>query len=86
MAKIKRNTTQTDVITHLPSLGKIILHDIICSFRTYLEIIQITLTLGIKLEEYDEHYCNAFQPTFNEHGFCYTFNNPDASLDNTFQG
>ena len=56
------------------------------SFRTYLEIIQFTLTLGIKLEEYDEHYCNAFQPTFNEHGFCYTFNNPDASLDNTFQG
>ena len=58
----------------------------ILAMSLYLEIVQITLTLGIKLEEYDEHYCNAFQPTFNEHGFCYTFNNPDASLDNTFQG
>ena len=47
--------------------------NVIGSFRTYLEIIQFTLTLGIKLEEYGEHYCNAFQPTFNEHGFCYTF-------------
>ena len=46
----------------------------------------MTLSLGIKLEEYDEYYCNAFQPTFNEHGFCYTFNNPDTSLDNAFQG
>ena len=22
-----------------------------------------------------EHYCNAFQTTFNEYGLCYTFNN-----------
>ena len=66
------------------ALGKINLNYL--SFKPFLEIIQITLTLGIKLEEYDEHYCNAFHPTFNEYGFCYTFNNPDASLDNTFQG
>ena len=38
------------------------------------------------VEEYKEHYCDALQPTFNEHGLCYTFNNPDAGLDNNLQG
>ena len=37
-------------------------------------------------DEYKERYCDAFQPTFNEHGLCYTFNNPDVGLDNDLQG
>ena len=43
-------------------------------------------TVGTYLDDYKEYYCNAFQPTFNEHGLCYTFNNPDAGLDDNLQG
>ena len=42
-------------------------------------------TVGTYLDDYKEHYCNAFKPTFNEHGLCYTFNNPDRGLDDVFQ-
>ena len=44
-------------------------------------------SVGEKLDEYNEYYCNAFQPSFNEYGLCHTFNNPDVfeDLDNTFE-
>lgn len=32
---------------------------------------------GTFLPSYQEHYCNVFRTTFNEHGLCYTFNNAD---------
>ena len=31
-----------------------------------------------------EHYCNAFQTTFNEYGLCYTFNNAHQGLQEYF--
>ena len=39
------------------------------------------------VKKYDERYCDvkAFQPTFNEYGMCFTFNNRKQGMDHFFQ-
>ena len=31
-------------------------------------------------------YCDAFEPAFNDHGLCYTFNNVNQAFSDAFQG
>ena len=39
-------------------------------------------SVGLKFPEYPEdRFCNSFQPTFNEYGLCYTYNNVKLGLD-----
>ena len=42
---------------------------------------------GVKVGEYDDRYCDpgAFQPTFNEYGMCFTFNNRKQGLEEYFR-
>ena len=41
----------------------------------------------MNIKTYNEHYCDpvAFQPTFNEYGMCYTFNNRKQGMDEFFE-
>ena len=42
----------------------------------------------MKIKGYDDAYCppKSFQPTFNEYGRCYTFNNHQQGMDKHFEG
>ena len=42
---------------------------------------------GIQVAKNDERYCDAkaFQPTFNEYGMCFTFNNRKQGMDEFFR-
>ena len=41
----------------------------------------------MKVSGYDDRYCDpgAFQPTFNEYGMCFTFNNRKQGLEEYFR-
>ena len=42
---------------------------------------------GVEVRKYNEKFCNpkAFQPTFNEYGMCFTFNNRKQGMDEYFR-
>ena len=55
--------------------------------KIYVPICNYNDEVGVVVEEYDERYCDVktFQPTFNEYGMCFTFNNRKQGMDNFFQ-
>ncbi len=40
---------------------------------------------GDFVPDYQDYYCNAFETTFNDHGLCYTFNNVEQGLSESFR-
>ena len=42
---------------------------------------------GIEIRKYNEKFCEpkAFQPTFNEYGMCFTYNNRKQGMDEYFR-
>ena len=42
---------------------------------------------GIEISKYKEKFCEAkaFQPTFNEYGMCFTYNNRKQGMDEYFR-
>ena len=42
---------------------------------------------GVQVRKYNEKFCDpkAFQPTFNEYGMCFTFNNRKQGMDEYFR-
>ena len=54
--------------------------------KIYVPICNYNDEIGVKVQEYNETYCHpkAFQPTFNEYGMCFTFNNRRQGMDNFF--
>ena len=55
--------------------------------RVYIPICNYNGEIGIEIKTYNERYCDpvAFQPTFNEYGMCYTFNNRKQGMDEFFE-
>ena len=55
--------------------------------KIYVPICNYNDEVGVVVKKYDERYCDvkAFQPTFNEYGMCFTFNNRKQGMDNFFQ-
>ena len=55
--------------------------------KIYVPICNYNDEVGVVVNEYDERYCDvkAFQPTFNEYGMCFTFNNRKQGMDDFFQ-
>ena len=42
---------------------------------------------GVKIQEYNERFCEpkSFQPTFNEYGMCFTYNNRKQGMNEYFR-
>ena len=55
--------------------------------KIYVPICNYNDEVGVVVKKYDERYCDvkAFQPTFNEYGMCFTFNNRKQGMDHFFQ-
>ena len=55
--------------------------------KVYIPICNYNGEIGVNIKTYNEHYCDpvAFQPTFNEYGMCYTFNNRKQGMDEFFE-
>ena len=55
--------------------------------KVYIPICNYNGEIGLNIKTYNEHYCDpvAFQPTFNEYGICYTFNNRKQGMDEFFE-
>lgn len=55
--------------------------------KVYIPICNFNGETGVNIKTYNEHYCDPalFQPTFNEYGMCYTFNNRKQGLDEFFE-
>ena len=54
--------------------------------KVYVPICNYNDEIGVEVKEYNERYCDpkAFQPTFNEYGMCFTFNNRKQGLEDFF--
>ena len=52
----------------------------------YIPICHYNEKNGLKVKGYEETFCSprAFQPTFNEYGMCFTFNNHKQGMDEYF--
>ena len=55
--------------------------------KVYIPICNYNGEIGVNIKTYNENYCDpvAFQPTFNEYGMCYTFNNRKQGMDEFFE-
>ena len=54
--------------------------------KVYVPICNYNDEIGAVVKKYKERYCvsTAFQPTFNEYGMCFTFNNRKQGMDQFF--
>ena len=52
----------------------------------YVPICKYNEENGIEITEYNDVFCKpkSFQPTFNEYGMCFTFNNHKQGMDEHF--
>ena len=55
--------------------------------KVYVPICNYNDEMGSRVNPYAERYCDtaAFQPTFNDNGMCFTFNNRKQGMDEFFQ-